>query len=118
MIYSVMVILLTQLRHYSIQELLDPQFSSCFLTGTGDSVDGIFKTITDCAKISKWAGGIRVHVSARKGYTSKKQDEIFPLKKGKFNNFEVFCPNKGENYLSRFYGNNWKTEYKVTHSHF
>jgi ribonucleotide reductase alpha subunit len=39
------------------------QSSSCFLLGTDDSLEGIFKTITDCAKISKWAGGIGVHVS-------------------------------------------------------
>lgn len=36
---------------------------NCFLLGTEDSLSGIFKTITDCAKISKVAGGIGVHVS-------------------------------------------------------
>ncbi len=40
-----------------------PQNLSCFLMGTEDSVTGIFKTITDCAHISKWAGGIGVHMS-------------------------------------------------------
>jgi len=48
-----------------------PQMSSCYLLGTQDSVDGIYKTITDCAKISKWAGGIGVHISnirAKKSY--------------------------------------------------
>ena len=40
-----------------------PQMSSCFLSGTEDSVEGIFETITDCAKISKWAGGIGIHIS-------------------------------------------------------
>jgi ribonucleoside-diphosphate reductase alpha chain len=39
------------------------QFVSCFLLGTEDSVDDIYKTITDCARISKWAGGIGVHIS-------------------------------------------------------
>jgi len=39
------------------------QLVSCFLLGTDDSLEGIFKTITDCAKISKWAGGIGVHIS-------------------------------------------------------
>jgi ribonucleoside-diphosphate reductase alpha subunit len=39
------------------------QNSSCFLIGSSDSLDGIFKTITDCAKISKLAGGIGLHVS-------------------------------------------------------
>lgn len=38
------------------------QLSSCFLLGMADdSLEGIFKTLTDCAKISKWAGGIGVH---------------------------------------------------------
>jgi ribonucleoside-diphosphate reductase alpha subunit len=40
-----------------------PQLLSCFLLGTDDSIDGIYKNITDCAKISKWAGGIGIHVS-------------------------------------------------------
>jgi len=39
------------------------QLSSCFLLGTEDSLEGIFKTITGAAKISKWAGGIGIHVS-------------------------------------------------------
>lgn len=39
------------------------QMSSCFLIGTQDSLDGILKTIKDCGMISKWAGGIGVHVS-------------------------------------------------------
>jgi len=40
-----------------------PQMSSCYLIGTEDSVDGIYKTISDVALISKWAGGVGVHVS-------------------------------------------------------
>ena len=40
-----------------------PQMSSCYLLGTKDSVEGIYKTIADCAQISKWAGGIGVHIS-------------------------------------------------------
>ena len=47
------------------------QLSSCFLLGTEDSLvknkdnefGGIFKTISDCASISKFSGGIGVHVS-------------------------------------------------------
>lgn len=39
------------------------QCLSCFLLGTADSVDGMYKTISDCAQISKWAGGIGVHIS-------------------------------------------------------
>lgn len=38
-------------------------FSSCYLVGTHDSIEGIFKTITDCGKISKLAGGIGLHVT-------------------------------------------------------
>ena len=37
--------------------------ASCFLIGTEDSLEGIFKTITDCGKISKMAGGIGLHVT-------------------------------------------------------
>jgi len=40
-----------------------PQLLSCFLLGTHDSVDGIYKTISDCVKIQKGAGGIGIHVS-------------------------------------------------------
>lgn len=38
-------------------------FTSCYLIGTNDSIDGIFKTVSDCAKISKLGGGIGVHIS-------------------------------------------------------
>lgn len=36
---------------------------NCFLVGTEDSIEGIFKTISDVAQISKWAGGLGVHIS-------------------------------------------------------
>ena len=36
---------------------------NCFLLGTEDSVDGMYKTIADCARISKVGGGIGLHVS-------------------------------------------------------
>lgn len=40
-----------------------PQLSSCFLLGMeSDSLEGIFSTLTDCAKISKWSGGIGLHI--------------------------------------------------------
>jgi ribonucleotide reductase alpha subunit len=39
------------------------QLSSCYLLGTQDSMQGIYKTIFDCAMISKHAGGIGVHIS-------------------------------------------------------
>jgi len=33
--------------------------SSCFLIANkGDSIDGIYGTLTECTQISKWAGGI------------------------------------------------------------
>lgn len=41
----------------------NPQMSSCFLVAMkDDSIDGIFDTLKDCAKISKTAGGIGLHV--------------------------------------------------------
>lgn len=39
------------------------QLSSCFLTTSTDDVEGIYKNISNVAKISKWAGGIGVHIS-------------------------------------------------------
>jgi ribonucleoside-diphosphate reductase alpha chain len=40
-----------------------PQLSSCFLLAMkDDSIDGIFDTLKDCAQISKYAGGIGLHV--------------------------------------------------------
>ena len=40
-----------------------PQMSSCYLLAMEeDSIEGIFNTLKDCAKISKWAGGIGLHV--------------------------------------------------------
>ena len=41
-----------------------PQMSSCFLLATkDDSLDGIYDTLKRCAHISKWAGGIGLHIS-------------------------------------------------------
>ena len=40
-----------------------PQMSSCYLLAMeDDSIDGIFNTLKDCAKISKHAGGIGLHI--------------------------------------------------------
>jgi ribonucleoside-diphosphate reductase alpha chain len=40
-----------------------PQMSSCFLVAMkDDSIEGIYDTMKDCALISKWSGGIGVHV--------------------------------------------------------
>jgi len=62
-----------------------PQLSSCFLLGSGDSITEMYSTIADCAKISKWAGGIGVHISniRSKGThirgTNGKSDGIIPM---------------------------------------
>ena len=64
-----------------------PQMSSCYLIGTEDSVDGIFKTISDVAMISKWAGGVGVHISNIRADGSKiektagKSQGIMPMMK-------------------------------------
>ena len=40
-----------------------PQLSSCYLLAMeSDSIDGIFNTLHECASISKWAGGIGLHI--------------------------------------------------------
>lgn len=40
-----------------------PQLSSCFLLAMeNDSIEGIYNTLKDCASISKWAGGIGLHI--------------------------------------------------------
>jgi ribonucleoside-diphosphate reductase alpha subunit len=40
-----------------------PQLSSCYLIGMeSDSIKGIYNTLADCASISKWAGGIGMHI--------------------------------------------------------
>lgn len=37
--------------------------SSCFLLAVDDSLESIYKTLTDTTRISKWSGGIGIHVS-------------------------------------------------------
>lgn len=60
---------------------------SCFLIGTKDSVEGIFKTMSDVAHISKVGGGIGIHISniRSKGTvirgTNGKSDGIVPMLK-------------------------------------
>ena len=45
-----------------------PQLSSCYLLGMeDDSIDGIYNTLHDCGKISKWAGGIGLHIHNIRG---------------------------------------------------
>tara|TARA_B100000683_G_scaffold81107_1_gene79984 strand:+ start:3 stop:2288 length:2286 start_codon:yes stop_codon:yes gene_type:complete len=63
------------------------QLSSCFLLGTEDSVEGLYKTASNMAQISKWAGGIGVHISnvrAKDSHINKtggKSNGIMPLLK-------------------------------------
>lgn len=65
-----------------------PQLSSCFLIANkGDDINGLFDTIKDVANISKWAGGIGLHVhdvraegSYIKG-TGGKSDGLLPMLK-------------------------------------
>ena len=64
------------------------QMSSCFLIGNkGDDIDGLFDTIKDVAKISKWAGGIGLHVHdvrAKGSYikgTGGESDGLIPMMK-------------------------------------
>lgn len=52
---------------YSISGIIA---KNCFLTTVEDSIEGIFKTLTDCAQISKWAGGIGVNISDIRGKNS------------------------------------------------
>ena len=63
-----------------------PQMSSCFLIANkGDSIDGIYGSLTECAQISKWAGGIGMHihdVRANKSHirgTNGQSDGIIPM---------------------------------------
>jgi ribonucleoside-diphosphate reductase alpha chain len=64
------------------------QLASCFLIGNkGDSIEGLFDTVKDVAQISKWAGGIGLHVhdvrakgSFIKG-TGGKSDGLVPMMK-------------------------------------
>jgi ribonucleoside-diphosphate reductase alpha chain len=64
---------------------IKPQLASCFLLGMEDSVDGIYKAISDCAKISAGAGGIGLCLSkirAKNSYirgTNGSSNGIIPL---------------------------------------
>ena len=62
-----------------------PQLLSCFLLGVGDSVEGMYKAMADCAQISKWAGGIGLHLHDIRGEnalirsTNGKSNGLVPL---------------------------------------
>ena len=64
----------------------NPQLSSCYLVAMEeDSIEGIYNTLKDCAQISKYSGGIGLHIhnirpkgSYIKG-TNGKTDGIVPM---------------------------------------
>ena len=69
-----------------------PQLSSCYLIAMeDDSIKGIFNTLQDCASISKWAGGIGLHIHNIRAKNTKiigtngKSNGIVPMLKV-FNN--------------------------------
>lgn len=76
------------------------QMSSCYLLGTDDSLEGIYDTLADCAQISKWAGGIGIHVSnvrakgSRIASTNGYSDGIIPMLKV-FNETARYCNQSG-----------------------
>lgn len=95
------------------------QLSSCYLLGIEDSLGGIYGTLADCAQISKWAGGIGLHVSnvRAKGSTihSTKgtSDGIVPMLKV-FNETARYCNQSGRRkgsiaiYLEPWHADVWE----------
>jgi len=79
-----------------------PQLSSCYLLAMeDDSLEGIFNTLQDCAKISKYAGGIGLHIhnirsknSLIRG-TNGKSNGIVPMLKV-FNDTSRFINQSGK----------------------
>ena len=101
---------------YSVEGLLA---ENCYLLGTDDSLQGIFKTLSDCAQISKWAGGIGLHVSnvrakgSRIGSTNGTSDGIVPMLKV-FNECARYCNQSGRRkgsiavYLEPWHADVWE----------
>ena len=65
-----------------------PQLSSCYLIAMeDDSIEGIYSTLKDCAQISKYSGGIGLHIHnirAKDSYirgTNGRTDGIIPMLK-------------------------------------
>jgi ribonucleotide reductase alpha subunit len=65
-----------------------PQLSSCYLIAMeDDSIEGIFNTLKDCAQISKYSGGIGMHmhnIRAKNSYirgTNGRTDGLVPMLK-------------------------------------
>jgi ribonucleoside-diphosphate reductase alpha chain len=74
---------------------------NCFLIGTNDSVDGIFKTMSDIAQISKVGGGIGLHIdnirskgSVIRG-TNGNSDGIIPMLKV-YNEISLYINQSGK----------------------
>jgi ribonucleotide reductase alpha subunit len=64
----------------------NPQLSSCYLIAMEeDSISGIYNTLKDCAQISKYSGGIGLHIHNIRGKgshiqgTNGKTDGIVPM---------------------------------------
>lgn len=61
--------------------------SSCFLLNVEDDLEGIYKTLSDTSAISKWSGGIGIHVSQVRAKdsiiksTNGKSEGIIPMLK-------------------------------------
>ena len=79
-----------------------PQLSSCYLIGMeSDSIEGIYNTLKDCALISKYSGGIGLHIhniraknSHIKG-TNGKTDGLVPMLRV-FNNTARYVNQSGK----------------------
>ena len=83
-----------------------PQLSSCFLLGMEeDSINGIFNTLKDCALISKWAGGIGLHIHNIRSSgshiegTNGKSHGIVPMLRV-YNNTARYCDQGGKRHGS------------------
>ena len=50
--------------------LKNMQLSSCYLLGVDDNLTDICKSFNSCAQISKWSGGIGIHLSSIRGKNS------------------------------------------------
>ena len=79
-----------------------PQLSSCFLIHMkDDSINGIFDTLKECALISKWAGGIGLHIhniranGSRIRGTNGTNNGIVPMLKV-FNNTATYVNQSGK----------------------
>jgi ribonucleoside-diphosphate reductase alpha subunit len=80
----------------------NPQLSSCYLIAMeDDSIDGIFNTLKDCALISKYSGGIGLHIHNIRGKGSHIQgtngitDGIVPMLRV-FNNTAKYVNQSGK----------------------